>query len=248
MFDDFPQGNGSLLAERIAKCCMAHGKTEDYLINDLSTLTDAMYCGSETSNLQFVSIMLRLGDLLDYNCNRAHPVLRALHHFKSDVSFGHWSIKDNGLSFSVKNGKVACVANCKNPRDYYKICAYVDEIDKELNLYHTLNEKNDWNGYPNSITDKVNRTNLMLDPRFDPVPNLKFTLDQKQVLKLLTGANLYPNKYACLRELYQNSMDACRCQIAKDKAARKASEGLIQFGLGEEDGRNLSIVWITEKE
>ncbi len=237
-FNDFPGGMGQELADNIAKCCLAHGETENYIKNNLSELTDVMYYGSETSNLQFISIMLRLGDLIDYNFNRAHPVLRALHHFKIDLSFEHWRIKgDNALSFSVKNGKVACVAKCNAPRDYYRICSYVDEIDKELDLYHNLNKMKEWSDYPNSIADKVNRKYLRLNKRYKPVPGVRFTLDQNNVLRLLMGAKLYTNEYACLRELYQNSLDACRCQMAKDHAVGKTSSGKIQFGLGEENGR-----------
>lgn len=238
IFKNFPGGNGQKLADTIAQCCLAHGKSMSYIENDLKELTDVMYYGSEASNLQFISIMLRLGDLIDYSCKRAHPILRALHQFKSDFSFDQWRIKDeNALSFSVKNGKVACVANCKTPRDYYKICDYVSQIDEELESYIKLNKENKWNDYPKSISESVNRKNLSLDDRYDPVPGLRFVLDQKNVLKLLTGANLYPNKYACLRELYQNSLDACRCQIAKDRAVGKSLDGKILFGLGEEEGR-----------
>ena len=238
IFKDFPGGNGQKLADTIAQCCLAHGKSKSYIEKDLKELTDVMYYGSETSNLQFISIMLRLGDLIDYNCKRAHPVLRALHQFKSDFSFDQWRIKDeNALSFSVKNGKIACVATCKMPRDYYRICSYVNQIDDELELYVKLRDENEWNDYPNSLSEKVNRRNLSLDDRYDPVPGLRFVLDQKNVLKLLTGANLYPNKYACLRELYQNSLDACRCQIAKAKSVGIPLVGKILFGLGEEDGR-----------
>lgn len=237
-FADFPDSDmGSCIANDIAKCCRAHGEDSAFIDKEFENDTEVEYRGPDNScNLQFVAMMLRLGDIIHFSNDRAHPVLRSLHHFKSEYSYQQWRIKANGLVFNVSNGKVSCSANCKVPKDYYDLMDYVDCIDRELLLFNALSHK--WKRLSNiKFDEKVNRNNIRHDASFNPVRGLKFTLDQNKVLDLLMGANLYTNKYACLRELYQNSLDACRCQIAKDKAADRISTGYIEFGLGEEKGR-----------
>lgn len=44
------------------------------------------------------------------------------------------------------------------------------------------------------------------------------------------GVKLYKNRFACVRELYQNSLDACRCMLASQGDG--TSKGKIEFGIG----------------
>lgn len=240
-FARFPiSGMGKLLANNIAKCCRAHGEDAEYMKNEfkkdeLKDETHVLYYGPEASNLQFVAMMLRLGDIIHFSNDRAHPVLRALHQFKSDYSYQQWHIKSNGVSFNVSNGKVSCTAFCQLPKDYYDLWTYVNYIDDELSLFNVLSPK--WEDFTKfEIEEKVDRKNIRHDASFTPAHGHKFSLDQNKVLDLLMGAKLYSNEYACLRELYQNSLDACRCQIA---LAQKGNnninpQGRIEFGLAEE--------------
>ena len=224
------QPMGQLLFDNIAMACKAHGEDASYIKENLDAA--AAYLGTESSNLQFVAMMLRIGDLVHFDYKRAPVVLRALHHFESDFSFEQWRIKsDSGVNFGIKDRVIACKTYCKAPKDYYNLLSYVDGIDHELELYNVLKKNEDWDETYPDIPEKVNRTNMKHVNSFIPVPNLKFTLEQNKILDLLMGAELYSDDYACLRELYQNSLDACRCQIAKDKSKGRDSEGKIEFGL-----------------
>ena len=221
---------GKNLTNNIAKACKAHGSDVSY-IKELAVRVH--YSGKETSNVQFVAMMLRIGDLAHFDYKRAPVVLRALHHFESNYSYEQWRIKsDSGVEFRCESGKIYCQGFCDRPKDYYDLTSYVNYIDQELELYNKLNSVEKWGeSYP-FIDEKVNRDGLQWDKDlFTPVPNLKFTLEQNKILDLLMGAELYSDDYACLRELYQNSLDACRCQIAKDKSKGRDSEGKIEFGL-----------------
>ena len=232
-FLDFPTKSlGKRLANKIAMVCKAHGETDDYVRGELEK--KVMYVGSETSNLQFVAMMLRIGDIVHFSYDRAPIELRAMHHFESDYSHEQWRIKsDSGVNYSIsKNGEISYSAYCIIPQDYYDLMKYVDGIDNELVLYNRLRNEEQWEDiYPALTKYKVNRDNIAHDDSFNPVPNLKFTLEQNRILDLLMGARLYSDEYACLRELYQNSLDACRCQMAADEAHGKASVGKIEFGI-----------------
>ena len=241
LFKDF-LGNkamGKRLADNLAIACKAHGQDADFVC-DLKKYNKVMYIGRETSNLQFVAMMLRIGDIVHFSYERAPYILRALHHFESDISHDHWQIKaDSGVNYSIsEDGEISFSAYCSIPKDYYNLMSYVDGIDQELSLYNRLKRESTWAScYPVLAKNKVNRDNIAYDDSFTPVPNLKFTLEQNRILDLLMGAKLYSNEYACIRELYQNSMDACRCQIAIDQSKGKKSKGKIEFGLGtDKDG------------
>ncbi len=231
------QAMGEELFGNIAMACKAHGEDVRYIKENLDK--SAGYLESETSNLQFVAMMLRIGDLVHFDYDRAPVVLRALHHFESDYSYEQWRIKtDSGVNFTTKNGTISCKAYCKKPKDYYNLSYYVDYIDNELSQYNRLRSEEDWDELYPVMLKSVDRSYLKHDKKlFTPYPNLKFTLEQNRILDLLMGAELYSDEYACLRELYQNSLDACRCQIASNKSRGTESKGKIEFGLGtDKDG------------
>ena len=48
------------------------------------------------------------------------------------------------------------------------------------------------------------------------------------------GVQLYKDEYLCIRELYQNSLDATKCIIAVNKQNGVQENLSIEFGIGEE--------------
>ena len=227
------QPEGEHLFNNIAMACKAHGEDANFIKKELDKSVG--YLGNETSNLQFVAMMLRIGDIVHFTYDRAPVVLRALHHFESADSYEQWRIKtDSGVNFDVTDGTISCKAYCKNPKDYYNLTTYIDYIDNELGLYNRLKYEEEWETPYPKMTRNVNRDSFRYDKKlFIPVPNLKFTLEQNRILDLLMGAELYSDEYACLRELYQNSLDACRCQMARGQ-----SSGKIEFGLKTDNDGN----------
>ena len=233
-FVDFPiNGLNQRIANDLAAVCKAHGENPEY-VGNLSTHIE--YCGHDSINLQFVAMLLRLGDIVHFSYDRAPLELRALHQFNSSYSFEQWRVKAGGVNYDISNGTIAFRAYISNPSDYYLLHHYINWIDNELQLFIQLSSKWD-KQYKVSIKDKVDRSNIAYNASvFEPVAGLKFTLDQKRILELLMGVGLYKEKFACIRELYQNSLDACRYQIAKDNANGKKSHGIIEFGIGEDNG------------
>lgn len=74
-----------------------------------------------------------------------------------------------------------------------------------------------------------------LNNAFKTNPDLKFTLNQNKIIELLMGTQLYQDPYACLRELYQNSLDASRCAIARRKNLGEVNpKCTIEFGVKED--------------
>lgn len=117
---------GKQLANDLAKICRSHGEESTYL-NQLSS--NAQYYGNESANLQFVAIMLRLGDIIHFSFDRAPIDLRTSRIFKSEYSFLQWAIKNNGVNYSIENGLISFRAYCEDPESYFKLHQYIDWID-----------------------------------------------------------------------------------------------------------------------
>ena len=124
---------------------------------------------------------------------------------------------------------------CKDPNDYYLMVNHVKEIKQVLNdLYcKTENFKQCY-----QLLFKVYPAELSItydDIKYKIKDDTQITLDQANILKLLTGVKLYQNPYACLRELYQNSLDACRRRLCA--IDNRIDRGRIAFGIKKEEGK-----------
>jgi len=222
---------GKELARDLASICKSHGEDVSF-INDFSN--NAQYYGNESANLQFISMMLRLGDIIHFSFDRAPIDLRSSRLFKSEYSFQQWAIKHTGVNYTIENGKISFRAYCETPDVYFKLHQYIDWIEIEIQNYFKLERI--WNeSYIENLQDKVDRGNITNDiDTFLPKRGLSFSLNQKRIIELLMGVGLYKDKFACLRELYQNSLDACKCMLYQNNLIKKSSTGLIEFSIQKE--------------
>ncbi len=225
---------GKKLAHDLSLICRSHGEDAAF-INDFST--NAQYYGSDSANLQFVAIMLRLGDIIHFSYDRAPIDLRSSKLFQSEYSFQQWAIKYSGVNYSIENGKISFRAYCDKPETYFKLHQYIDWIEIEIQNYFKFQRI--WKiNYIENLQDKVERTNITNDEdNFLPKRGLNFSLNQKKILDLLMGVGLYKDKYACLRELYQNSLDACRCMLSQNEISGTTTIGKIEFRIDREDDK-----------
>jgi Fe-S-cluster formation regulator IscX/YfhJ len=225
---------GKILAHDLSLICRFHGEDSDY-IEKFSI--NAQYFGSESANLQFVAILLRLGDIIHFSYDRAPIVLRNSKLFKSEYSFQQWAIKNNGVNYFIDNGEISFRAYCQNPETYFKLHQYIDWIDIEIQTYFRFQRK--WPvTYIANLQDRINRSNIKCDEEtFLPKRGLVFSLNQNRIIELLMGVGLYKEKYACLRELYQNSLDAVRCMLSLNEIDNRSTSGIIEFRIYKEENR-----------
>lgn len=223
LFDDISFSDR--IRENIAKICQSHGEKTTF-INDLSKKVSF---GNVNSNVQFVAMMLRLGDIADFTKDRASVVLRSLQNFQSRYSFDQWAIKVNcSVTPMIIDHEIRFQADCPTAKDYYNLMGYIDWVDFELKLYDKLNKSWEKPYHDIKIASLVNRSQI--NPKKFSPSSARLSLDKSRILDLLMGITLYKNKYAFLRELYQNSLDACRVQ----KSVNKGVQGEISFGMQQE--------------
>lgn len=217
------------LLSDLAKICRAHGESIEYL---KALKTSVNYIDDTVVNPQFIAVLLRLGDIIHYSNDRAPSVLRTAINFHSDYSKQEWAVKV-GLNYTISNGTICFIANCQTPKDYYHIHKYIDWIDEEISILDTL--KRNWASKYKIDILGVDRSNVDYDSSvFTPVDGKGFTLSQNKIIALLMGVNLYKDSFSCIRELYQNSLDACRCRMAINSSIGQNIKGHIEFGIIEE--------------
>lgn len=223
----------------LAEVCKAHG---DQAIDVRKLAFEFEIDTLGKANIQFVAIMLRLGDIIHFSSDRAPISLFAEKKITDPVSYKHWKSKFEETRYELCNAdsktSIKFKAYCSSPDTYFFLQDYLDYIDDEIALYYTFLQQLEYNNfhcrenYDIKIAATTDRTGIEADKsKFTPENDVKFTLNQSKILDLLTGAQLYKDEYLCLRELYQNSLDACKCMKAIDKTRNISGKYQISFGL-----------------
>lgn len=226
----------------VAKVVRSHGMSSEYIEKELAvstkyqTIDDQKY--SNVANLQFASMLLRLGDIVHFTSDRAPASLRREIKFDIPDSIKYWKVKADVSNRITKEGNRATIvfnAACEIPQDYCYLEEYIQWINNEIDIFKQLQPR--WDERYQMTLAPVEDEVEPFDCSFETKPDMKFTLNQNRILELLMGANLYADPYSCLRELYQNSLDACRCAIARRKSqGEKTPECTIEFGVKTDEG------------
>lgn len=204
------QDYGILFSKIIGELCLSHGINFEDAQNNLMKLTDT-YFDNERADLLFLSQILRVADALHFSEDR---VSESLSFEKGTNNNIHWRSKLTGLNFTIQYNnefvEISANAPCSSPEDYYFIKDYIKYVEGEiLNLKKNTKIKQ----LEIKIYDKIKSEGVVsYSDEFIPADNLCIKMDQSNIIRLLMSDELYKDKYACLRELYQNSLDACRCK------------------------------------
>lgn len=195
--------------EEVAEICQAHTMELEYTVKQLKNKDIK---GENRLNAQYVAMLLRIADYLDLDERRA-PV--EVYKFISPTGYGdeewkqHYIISNkNKIESSATNRKkIVLYGQCKNPKIHNKFLKYLDDVTREIRW---------WVSYSRSTFEDIYW--LLLDETIEnrietvgfEVSDLKLNVDYSAIVKLLMGENVYGNKKYGLRELIQNSLDACK--------------------------------------
>lgn len=185
--------------------CKAHGENFEFL----KTIKDNDIYGDYHFNARYIAAILRIADLLDIDGQRV-PILWYRVNQPTGFSKTEWEkhfiISNNKKFTEAKDGKliIEFYGESDNPAIHRKYLLFLDDLSKELanadDLFYNKQS-------PDFIVStKIN--NSVETINFDYV-DLRLNLDYSSITKLLMGANIYNDKRLGLRELIQNSIDAC---------------------------------------
>lgn len=198
-------------AKDLGLICQSHTEGEGY-INKLHI--DCLK-GEYSYNPQFIAILLRVADILDIDSTRTPLELYNsidLNEYSNEEWLKNLTIENTKKIF-VKNGLkiVRLDGEVKEIKVHRKLLNYIEWIENELKLAvektADMQEK-----YRLQINTKVQNN---IKPIGYTVPDLKLNMDYKAVTSLLMGESVYGSKSLGLRELIQNSIDAC--MVKKEK-------------------------------
>jgi Molecular chaperone, HSP90 family len=206
---------GSNLSIYLAKICLSHTKSIDWLTDNKNLRFDENI-GSYKVNTIYISIILRLADILDFDSDRTPDVLFKSIHFTSPISLAEWQKHRNVNGWEISADLVRFSMNFEHPVYEKTANHFLDWIDEELNNAHGIIRKLPKNigDFSLSIAEKVDRS------RIGPINNsylyhdLEFTISRNEIVRLLMTDNLYKNSSLFIRELLQNSLDALRLRKA----------------------------------
>lgn len=205
-----PETTNISFHKELALICQAHSEDFSWIINNLKCDTiKNQYC----LNAQFIAVLLRIGDYLDIDEQRA-PLY--LYKYLKPNDYGnlewqqHFSIENyNKICVNEKIGLKEIVFQGQSdiPSVHRKLLKYFDCINSELLNAVSLCEKYEKKRYLLNL--KTNVINKISTLGFN-ISDFKLSLDYNAVTNLLMGEHIYGSKKYGLREIIQNSIDACK--------------------------------------
>ena len=216
---------GKIIVDMLGKICYSHN-IEWIEAQNLLNCEKTVLWDNSVPDLVFLAAILRVADYLHFSYDRA---LVSASYENGNNNNIHWKVKATGILFRIKrenNKLTVCVnAPCKDPEEYYFIKNMIPNIEKEI--YNLANcEKTKMLGidFEKNIDAKGLKS---CSNDFIPADNFGIRMQSNNIFKLLMSEELYSDKWACLRELYQNALDACKCI----NALQNNVCGNIEFGL-----------------
>lgn len=159
-------------------------------------------------NIQYLSILLRLGDILDFDIFRTPYFLYKHINPENKISEAEWQKHLSIEGKIVSDTIIKFDAKCSSARIERSIHSFVDWIEEERKESLAILKKTRSSKYKLNLD-----SNVELKVRNDGsyiYTDLKLQLDYKKVLNILMGTELYDTPDIFIRELLQNSYDACK--------------------------------------
>ena len=166
---------------------------------------------------RFVSVLLQIGDLLDMDNDRFHPLtitnmsdspILSQMHFKKHLSIRKLHIRPDIIEIA---------ADCDN-QEALRLIRH--EGDMLLNIMKQAGYI--WSsicppGFPGALPS-VSVFDLRLNHKKIPTDlvSTKFEISQGRAFEILEGINIYTSKFVFLREFLQNALDATKLQYWKE--------------------------------
>lgn len=187
--------------QSIIDVCQAHGEELSDIELTVSKVKDV--------DMLFCAMMLRLGDLLDFDDSRAPYSLYsyAENNLKSQEE---WDKHQASVGFNYpeepSTEPLPYAAECKNPGVEYSVRSFLKWVDEELSNYRKMQNRfhKRWRDFP--VPYEIDKEEI--ESVGYESDSFKLTMEQKQIINLLTGEHLYDSNDVFVRELLQNSIDA----------------------------------------
>lgn len=230
--------------EPLALLAMSHGQSVDWLPERLTTCKEVSLekkedvyhhdVGGEHVNWPYLSWLLRLADIMDFDASRTPAVVFEHLGIEDAVSVKEWqkhlSIASVSFLTDAEGAKVRYVCNkCPSPRVEKAIHEFIGWINLELGHVATEQARGSRHYESRKETLQLNlpdKAEVKINAREGSYEYLdvSFTLERDAVMELLMGEALYGDHNLALRELVQNALDALHLRDMRSQLRDKLRE------------------------
>lgn len=166
---------------------------------------------------RFISVLLQLGDILDMDNDRFHPLAMLSLDNIPESSIEHYRKHLAIRRLHICPETIEIAADCDDQNALRLIRRECDMLSETLKQAGY-----EWNSIcpPNigGALPTIKAVDLRLNGQKIPkeLVSAQFNIPQKKAFEILEGANLYKDRYAFLREFIQNAVDATKLQYWKE--------------------------------
>lgn len=200
----------------IGACASAHTSYDFQTILNLPT-TDGGYA-HDFMHPRFAAVLLQLGDALDLDNDRFHPLVKEFVGKMPANSEAHYGKHKSIRRLLISTKKIRMEADCETPVELRLVQQEYEGIRDILQnaTYH-------WSAIRPSDMDivlpELEDISLRLQGKLisESLVNMRFDIQQDKAFSLLQGDNIYKReRYTFLREIFQNAIDASKRQFWMD--------------------------------
>ena len=209
--------------KELAAICESHTMNYDWIKGNLRSKEVK---GDNVFNPQYLACILRLADILDIDSKRTPPRLYQLiapNSISKDEWKQHFIITNYRkivTNEKTNQKKIVFHGKADNAHIHRKLLTYISWVKDELADATML--VNSMPAQYNLIYDTNPEIHIQTEGY--TFSNYQMTLQFKAISSLLMGEKIYGNNTLGLRELIQNSMDACRIRQEIEKVEREFGE------------------------
>lgn len=215
---DIDLGHNNMIQPRLicllSKICELHTKHVEKVL-ELDYITNGFR--SDYAHPRFIAMMLRLGDLLDIDNGRFNEFsiqttgslpASSVPHYDKHQATTHLLVTPDIIEFSC---------DCPSTESYLEARNFVSWVNNEIDYltkYWANIVPENFNGY----APRFKEGSLLINgvPDINGIAGLKFEISQSKAFQIIEGSNIYEDKFAFIRELIQNALDATKLQIWRD--------------------------------
>lgn len=211
----------------IARCAQLHTSSDFNKITELPR-KDGGYA-SDYYHPRFISVLLMLGDLLDMDNDRFHPMAFELVEDFPEISKNHYDKHRSIRKLHISSTVIEIEADCESQsalRLVRKECEMLKGILQDAGYMWSVICPEQFGG----SLPTLGEVNLFLKGKKIPeeLVTAQFNISQKKAFSILEGSNLYEGRFVFLREFLQNAIDASKMQYWYDYV------GMVAYYYGEE--------------
>ena len=207
----------------LRRLCESHGEPPTALENHRSFGPEHIGQGPETCNLQYLAMVLRVADVIEFDRERAPEVLYHHQDINDWKSVSEWNKHLEVQAYWLQERQLHLTAHPSRAIYYSAIESMTRQVEDEIRACGRLARETGIPSHPPTGTDAKYiwdlRDTVLAEISEPPGSyvyiDAAFKPDTEQILKLFTGTELYSDPWAAFRELLQNAYDAVRERQAR---------------------------------